>query len=423
MASHLYGFQVRRSGPRDFFQPGDFNLIPLPSPLSKPDNGKDSDSDDNSAGDGGNGGNSDSDSHGGGDNGQSKLNNNQQDDKQDGHSDGSDKQNNSDDDESTPSSGTFPCPANSSPNPPFPGCFTVNDGGPFFKYIGSWMVSSLDGNGKGSIHQATARGAALEISVDGTGFALFGIIPPSNTTDLPPSALYTVDNSTSRSTASTLPFATDCQRNQNFFQVNNLTPGNHTITVNVTHASPTAPYIVDYIWICGVSTHGKSTSSAVAAPSTTAGASSDSPVSKTHSTRSRDAIIVGTVLGGIILLLVLTFLACVCIRRRRRRQNRLRGLHLAASPVASWLRSQSGSRETGTVFTSTESIMRDNPTYSSSADTKDLEKARRDIVSMPPSVRFSSTTRTFTRPPSSQPPGVRSSVQRANVELTAITTT
>ncbi|KAI0718690.1 hypothetical protein C8T65DRAFT_73849 [Cerioporus squamosus] len=309
---------------------------------------------------------------------------------------------NGDGNDSTPSSGVFPCPANGSLNPALPGCFTVNDGGPFLKYIGNWAVSSLDGNGKGSIHQATAPGAAVEISVDGTGFALFGIIPPSNATNGPPAASYTVDNATSKSTQSTLPFATDCQRNQNFFQVYNLPQGNHTITVNITSASATAPFIVDYIWVCGVSgfTRKLASSAAVQATSTAASASSSQALGDYHNPRSRDAIIIGSVLGGILLLLTLTLLACFCIRRRRRRQNRLRGLHLAASPVTSWLRSQSGSRETGTVFTSTESILRGNPTYSSSADTNDLEK-RRNVVSMPPSVQFSSTTRPPTRPPSS----------------------
>ncbi|TFK82329.1 hypothetical protein K466DRAFT_304349 [Polyporus arcularius HHB13444] len=415
MASYSFGYKLRRLGPRDFLQPNNSESTPLPSPLFKFNGSNNSNS---GGGGGGKGGDNDDDDGDGNGDDQSKIGHNQQDNQQNSHGDDDDhnQDGNDNDNDSTPSSGLFPCPANGSPNPPLPGCFTVNDGGPFLKYFGDWAVSSLDGNGKGSIHQATSPGAAVEISVDGTGFALFGIIPPSNSSNRPPAASYTVDNATSRSTQSTLPFATDCQRNQNLFQVNNLPQGNHTITVNVTSASATAPFIVDYIWICGGQgfTRKLSNSSAAQPSSTAASASSGQTHSDSHSTRSRDAIIIGSVLGSILLLLTVTLLACVCIRRRRRRQNRLRGLHLAASPVASWLRSQSGSRETGTVFTSTDSILRDNRTYSSSADTKDLEK-RRNVVSMPPSVWSSSTTRPLTRPPSSQPLGMGSSIQPPSI--------
>ena len=54
---------------------------------------------------------------------------------------------------------------------------------------------------------------------------------------------------------------------------------------------------------------------------------------------------------------------------------------------------------TGTVFTSTESIMRDNPTESSSVTTD--ENRRRGVVSLPASVTFAPDPRErYLRPPS-----------------------
>ncbi|RPD74148.1 hypothetical protein L226DRAFT_83824 [Lentinus tigrinus ALCF2SS1-7] len=120
----------------------------------------------------------------------------------------------------------FPCSGGSSLKglsnaPHLPGCRVVNDGAPFVKFSGpgDWSVSSPNGDGR-SIHQASALDASFEISFNGTGISLFGIVPPSNQSNPPPAASYIIDNSDF--SHSTLPLATECQRNQNFFQLYNL---------------------------------------------------------------------------------------------------------------------------------------------------------------------------------------------------------
>ncbi|KAI0718689.1 hypothetical protein C8T65DRAFT_73769 [Cerioporus squamosus] len=208
------------------------------------------------------------------------------------------------------SNGDFPCPADATRSVPgIPGCFFVNDGGPFVKYAGTWAVSSFDGDGKGSIHQATAPDASVEISFDGTGLALFGIVPPSNQTDPPPTASYTVDKDVS--SHRTLPFATECQRNQDFFDVYHLPEGNHTVAITVTAASTSAPYIVDFILLCR----------------TTCTPSASLPMSTTGRNgqslgHSAGGVIIGATVGGVSLFLGLAILACICIRRKRRTGTR-----------------------------------------------------------------------------------------------------
>lgn len=132
-------------------------------------------------------------------------------------------------------------------------------------------------------------------------------------------------------TNSILPFASDCEQNQVFFESTNLTQDtNHVLTIQVESASPSAPYILDYMIICGLNPNANHSGNNTNDTDTSSPATSQSERSHT------EAIVVGSVLGSLLLLTIIGFTLWLVIRRRRR-QRGLRKLHIAASPVASWL--------------------------------------------------------------------------------------
>ncbi|EIW54838.1 uncharacterized protein TRAVEDRAFT_22708 [Trametes versicolor FP-101664 SS1] len=260
-------------------------------------------------------------------------------------------------------------------------CTGVNENDGRLKYGTGWVLASRDPNGKSlTSHSTMVNGSSVVVDFSGTSIVVFGTVPPSNMSEIPPSASYSIDGR--RAFELSLPASDRCIPNQQFFQSPMLSPGTHNLTINVTTAG--TPYILDYLWFCGSSV-----------PS--ADSSGTSPKTA-HGGFSRvDAIVVGSVVGGVIFLLGIASLVWFFLRRRRRRR-RLRKLKIAASPVSSWLHSQNNSGSgTEIVFTSTESIMRDNPTCSSTADSKEHQRKALEL-SMP-------ITTTFHE----QPPGLTSS--------------
>ncbi|KAI0363163.1 hypothetical protein BV20DRAFT_188313 [Pilatotrama ljubarskyi] len=265
-------------------------------------------------------------------------------------------------------------------------CQAVNENDGRLKYGSGWQLSSSDPNGiVFTAHTTTVSGSSVVVDWEGTSIIVFGTVPQSNASSVPPSATYSIDNK--RPVSLTLPSSDRCIPNQQFFQSPTIAPGTHNLTINVTTPDGT-PYVLDYLWFCGPLQSGKSLNST--------GVDDKRP---SHGGLSRlDGIILGSVLGGFIFLLGVAALVWACLRRRRRRQQ-LRKLHIAASPVSSWLhwQSRSGTRSEA-AFTSTESILRDNPSYSSTAGSK--ETKRREVVSMPIS--------TVSSPQSPElPPGLR----------------
>ncbi|KAI0353962.1 hypothetical protein OH77DRAFT_566520 [Trametes cingulata] len=248
-------------------------------------------------------------------------------------------------------------------------CQAVNENDGRLKYGSGWQLSSYDPNGRAlTAHTTTVSGSSVVVDWEGTSIIVFGTVPRSNASAVPPSATYSVDDK--RPVMLTLPSSDRCIPNQQFFQSLTVPQGTHNLTINVSTPDGT-PYILDYLWFCGSSDSGKSLNST--------GVEANRP---SHEGLSRlDGIILGVVLGGFIFLLGLAALVWVCIRRWRKRRQ-LRKLRIAASPVSSWLHWQSsGGTRSEAAFTSTESIMRDNPSYSSTADSK--EAKRREIISLP----------------------------------------
>ena len=164
----------------------------------------------------------------------------------------------------------------------------------------------------------------------GTSVIVFGSVPKSNMTDAPPSAAYSVDGEEPWELP--LPIANRCIPNQQFFHSRELTLGAHNLTINVTTPDGT-PYILDYLWFC---------TDKPARTSDSMGVETENASNEKFS--RLDGIVLGSVLGSVFFLLVVAALAWT-LNKARRRRRRLRRLHIAASPVNSWLHWNSRSEE------------------------------------------------------------------------------
>ncbi|KAI0331740.1 hypothetical protein GY45DRAFT_1369722 [Cubamyces sp. BRFM 1775] len=260
------------------------------------------------------------------------------------------------------------------PKPLIPGvqCTFVDENDGRLKYGPGWTLvpsNTLFGTQQ-TVHIATTNGSSVSIEFDGTSILVFGSVPQSNMTTAPPSAAYSVDGEEPWELP--LPIADRCIPNQQFFHSRELTLGTHNLTINVTTPDST-PYILDYLWFC---------TDKPAQTSNSTGLKTEKPSHETFS--HLDGIVLGSVFGGVFFLLAVAALAWMLTKARRRRRK-LRKLHIAASPVSSWLNwnSRSGrSNNTEVAFTSTESIMRDNSSDASAGDPDDFAKRRR-MISMP----------------------------------------
>ncbi|THH26393.1 hypothetical protein EUX98_g7796 [Antrodiella citrinella] len=251
----------------------------------------------------------------------------------------------------SPSSGKGPGPS----GPPITrvGCQFVNENDGRLQYTGLWTLETKDPTGfTTTTHTTETAGSEVAINFNGSMIIIVGIVHASNATVPPATAAYTID--TSPPTVLPLPVATQDIPNQQFFQSSQLTPGEHTLTINVT--SNGSPYTLDYLFVCGSGGPALPVASGV-------GLHDDLPpdefVSKTVT------IIVGAILGTVMLMLLVA-LAYV-LWWSKWRSTRRRRIH---SPLKEWLQRQ-------TLFTSSDSIMRNNPANPSAADHK-------DVVSNPP---------------------------------------
>ncbi|KAH8087170.1 hypothetical protein BXZ70DRAFT_955858 [Cristinia sonorae] len=173
---------------------------------------------------------------------------------------------------------------------------------------------------------------------------IVGIVHPSNQTVPPATASYTIDDS--NSTELPLPVATHDIPNQQFFQSAQLTPAPHTLLINVT--SDGSPYTIDYLFVCGTGGPAPPPSSQIP----------DRP--REEFVPKTVAVVVGSILGVVMFTLVIALLYMLWKFRRRRSRQR-QPTTTATHRLKEWVRRQ-------TLFTTSESIMRNNPTNPSAAD-------------------------------------------------------
>ncbi|TCD64101.1 hypothetical protein EIP91_004543 [Steccherinum ochraceum] len=250
---------------------------------------------------------------------------------------------------------------NKPPNPPPPpptrtGCQFVNENDGRLQYMGLWTLETKDPYGfTTTTHTTSSIGSQVAVNFNGSMIIVVGIVHPGNLTIPPAVAAYTIDMQSP--TVLPLPVATHDIPNQQFFQSSSLTPGEHTLLINVT--SDGSPYTLDYLFVCG--SGGPPPQSAVK--------NSDSPMQEVFVSKTV-AIIVGSILGALMFTLL-----CALLAKGRTTHN----------PLREWLQRQ-------TFFTSSESIMRNNPTHPSAADHK-------DVTSNPPDDALSIVRKSNPLPP------------------------
>ncbi|EMD35636.1 hypothetical protein CERSUDRAFT_96749 [Gelatoporia subvermispora B] len=268
---------------------------------------------------------------------------------------------------------TNPAPSGNSTSPdagsphssPSADCTFVNENDGRLQYSGAWTLQSTSPNGlHGTTHSTVITGSSVVINWNGTSIIVVGIVPPSNATVGPPFASYTIDDTPPIELS--LPIAQHSIPNQQFFQSPEFPAGTHTLTINVTTSGNV--YTLDYLFFCDEQERVKDT------PQPASG--------KSTRLSRRDTMIIAGVVGGVFLLLFLAF-GLLWYRRRRMLSRRER---ISTSPVKDWL-----FRTRSTLFTSSESIIRNNPTHTSSAGTRkrftqvtQASDAPSRVVSAPP---------------------------------------
>ncbi|PSS03730.1 hypothetical protein PHLCEN_2v3955 [Hermanssonia centrifuga] len=233
-----------------------------------------------------------------------------------------------------------------------PGCETVNENDGRLQYTGNWTLESKDPNGLYfTSHTTTTAGSQVAITFNGTSVTVIGVVHASNITD-PPSqaaASYAIDTDTPIQLP--LPFTDRDIPNQQFFESADLPLGSHRLVINVT--SNGSQYTLSSLKLCTTVTN--SVAAAI-------------PPSSRPTSRISDAAIVGGVLGGVAFLFSV-ILGFILVHRRNRKA---RGTRTAHSPILSWLQRR-------TVFTSSDSIMRNNPSNVSSVDPFDKNPAAENL--------------------------------------------
>ena len=236
-------------------------------------------------------------------------------------------------------------------------CSYINDNDPRLKYSNGWKLESGDPNGHTTIHTTTQTSATVGFSFNGEYFSplslteghsmiagswigVFGTISPGSN---PPTANYTLDKGTPDPIRETP--VQKCFTGQPLFSTPPGLPlGSHNLTIEVVKVDDDTPYILDQIVVCSIPppppNHSQQSTSTFASTSTTTAVSvNQSAPADTERTGVRpiDGIIIGSVLGAVFLLIAIGLLVWWLIQRRRKRLARLRCLHIAASPVSSWI--------------------------------------------------------------------------------------
>lgn len=156
----------------------------------------------------------------------------------------------------------------------------------------------------------------------GTSIIVIGIVHQSNTTVPPAAATYSID--AGEPAAFSLPFSTHDIPNQQFFQSRQLTQGAHNLTITVT--SNKSPYTLDYLFFCGNGTPPIATASVADSN----GAKPDGEEAALWPRKT--AIIVGSILGALLVMLLIAFVFVLCSIRKRRTRSAF-----ATSPLREWL--------------------------------------------------------------------------------------
>lgn len=255
-----------------------------------------------------------------------------------------------------PSQGSSSGDSKSKGFPPFfpfgqpPECvFCVHDNDPRILYSGAWTL-----NGPGSFnttHSTTTPGSFLTFNFNGSGIIVLGTVPQSNETLLPPTASFVLDASPPFVT--TQPLAGRPISNQPLFAMGQLDNVPHQLIINVTQTN--APFTLDYFIVFPPSNGSKVVGSAEVPPPSQVTSDADNAL-----TVKLLSAFLGTIIFILLVIIgLLTFKARKFSWRKRTLSQTLPRSSFAISKRPS-------ARFAETMFTSTESILRNNPSIMSS---------------------------------------------------------
>ena len=183
---------------------------------------------------------------------------------------------------------------------------------------------------------------SFHASLVGTGVGVVGAVSAVNGTTSPVST-YTLDDA-SPVTYTAPTNATDTLYSQTFFLQQSLSASEHTLVINVTHASDAAPFLFDYIGYIPLSSATSSSSLSM----TSGTSSAPAQITSSESTSSKSSTPVGAIVGGTIggvALLVMTIFGALFLRSRRsrpsyyqaRRQGKSNPIFVVSHPMTvSW---------------------------------------------------------------------------------------
>ncbi|KAI0362092.1 hypothetical protein OH77DRAFT_1416300 [Trametes cingulata] len=194
---------------------------------------------------------------------------------------------------------------------------------------GSAWFTNQSGTLLGSVYNSTltgcsVSGASVVFTFNGSNVYAFGSVVDSGGGD-PPESVYSVDGDSP--TSFTAPQVTGRRDAVQFFGSGALPLRNHTLIINITKASPSAPYYLDYLQfstdvlpldspsssLTATTSVSQSTSQSAGSPTTSAPAGSSDVARKPT---APTGAIVGGVVGGLAFLCIL--IALLYWRRNKR---------------------------------------------------------------------------------------------------------
>ncbi|KAF9467962.1 hypothetical protein BDZ94DRAFT_1248190 [Collybia nuda] len=244
-------------------------------------------------------------------------------------------------------------PPNSSPSnssfPSNPGCLSciIRDNDARLLYKGAW---SLDGNPAFTTHSTVTPGSSVSFKFNGSGIVVFGTVPQSNSTNPPPTAAYVLD--AAQPFITTEPSANRNIPSQPLFAAFQLSPDEHSITINIQKAQ--SPFILERFFVFPrVNITQQAVDAGHSSPTPSFGSTTPVPKEQKTTTDSQVTVrILAAILGSLVTIMFLAGLYVLYIRRRRRKASL--SLMSESPPLSS-----RGLRDT--IFTSTESILQNNP--------------------------------------------------------------
>ncbi|KAF7325780.1 hypothetical protein MKEN_00428500 [Mycena kentingensis (nom. inval.)] len=115
------------------------------------------------------------------------------------------------------------------------------------RYSAGW-TSTLAGDSRTQTAYSTEQvRSSFSLAFNGSAIIMYGTIPASNTTHLPPTALYAIDEAAPFSSSE--PLTPALLPNQLLFSAFGLSSGTHTLVVNVTSVQPASPFAVEYFLV------------------------------------------------------------------------------------------------------------------------------------------------------------------------------